>query len=313
MGVFNFALNVGGTIGQNIGTGTATPVPFGLALASAPSLAAFTLADAFDDGEPDLFRALRWDYGLCERLYGRDFEMENILAWARDGRKAATARLVTGEGGAGKTRLAAELARILNDEGWTAGFLPRSGAMQFHYEKGLFLIYDYPEEQGDRTKLLLEKIAEMKPTDAPVRVLFLSRRDFDTWQNEALSLEGRFGRQAVAAPGPLVLAQALALIEEAARRFADAAGMPHPDLSGAAAWLEQSDTHRMPLFSSAAAIHAVLAPGEPFGLDGAALMRDLARRELRRVRQASRTLGIGEYGLERLLALAVLGDGLPAH
>jgi tetratricopeptide (TPR) repeat protein len=182
--------------------------------------------------------------------------------------------------------------------------------MQFQYEKGLFLIYDYPEEQGDRTRLLFEKIAEMKSTDAPVRVLFLSRRGFDTWQNEALMLEGRFGRQAVAAPGPLVLAEALALVEEATRRFAAAAGMARPDLSGAAEWLEQSDTHRMPLFSSAAAIHAVLAPGEPFGLDGAALMRDLARRELRRVRQASPALGIGEYGLERLLALGVLGDGL---
>jgi hypothetical protein len=70
------------------------------------------------------------------------------------------------------------------------------------------------------------------------------------------------------------------------RRFAAAAGRACPNLSGAAAWLEQSDTHRMPLFSSAAAIHAVLAPGEPFGLDGAALMRDLAHRELRHVRQA---------------------------
>jgi Protein of unknown function DUF45 len=51
-----------------------------------------------------------------------------------------------------------------------------------------------------------------------------------------------------------------------------AAGMPRPNLSGAARWLERSDIHRMPLFASAAAIHAVLAAGKPFGLDGAELM-----------------------------------------
>jgi hypothetical protein len=71
----------------------------------------------------------------------------------------------------------------------------------------------------------IEKIAEMKATDVPVRVLFLSRRDFGTWQNEALTLEGRFGKQAVAAPGPLMFGEALALVDEAARRFADAAGL----------------------------------------------------------------------------------------
>jgi hypothetical protein len=105
VGVFsvNIALNMGGSTRQEIGIGAATPVSFGLPLATEPSLATFTLADAFEDGEPNLFAALRWDYGLCERLYGRDVEMENLLSWARSGPKAATARLVTGEGGAGKT------------------------------------------------------------------------------------------------------------------------------------------------------------------------------------------------------------------
>jgi hypothetical protein len=188
--------------------------------------------------------------------------------------------------------------------------MPRSDAVQFKFEKGLFLIYDYPEEQGDRTRLLFEKIAEMKATDAPIRVLFLSRRGFEIWRNEALLLEARFGKQAIAAPGPLVLVDALALVEEAAHRFADAARMSRPNLSGAAEWLERSDIHRMPLFASAVAIHAVLAADKPFAFDGAQLMYELARRELRRVCNVSQTLGLGKWGLERLLALAVLGDGL---
>jgi hypothetical protein len=301
MGVVNFAFTVGGTSQQVIGAGVAAPVSFGLAPATEPSLDTFALADAFDSGEPDLFRVLRWDYGLCETLYGRDTERNKILDWAQSGPRAATARLLTGEGGAGKTRLAAKVARRLKENGWTAGFLPRMDTMQFHFDKGLFLICDYPEEQVDRTKQLFEKIADMKATDAPVRVLFLSRRDFGTWHNEALTLEGRFGKQAIAAAGPLMLGEALALVDEAASRFADAADLTCPDLSGAADWLEKDDIHRLPLFASAAAVHAVLASREPFGLDGAALMYDLARRELRRVRKASCEVGVGEYGLERLL------------
>ena len=81
------------------------------------------LAEAFEDGEPHYFSLLRWNYRLVETLYGRERDLEEILKWAESSPNRPSARLITGEGGAGKTRLAATVAQILRDRGWTAGFI----------------------------------------------------------------------------------------------------------------------------------------------------------------------------------------------
>ena len=143
----NFAITLFGKIHQVI-VGEAAPANFGLPAPHKPLLDEFSLQDAFEGGEPDLFRALRWDHGLVETLYGRKDDLAAIKAWANSGGNTASVRLVTGEGGIGKTRLAAAAARELKEEGWTAGFLPHSDTAQFEAgKKKLFLILDYPEEQ----------------------------------------------------------------------------------------------------------------------------------------------------------------------
>ncbi len=306
-----FAFSFGGNIAQANGAGGGVPSPTGMPPATQPVLPAHSLAEAFEDGEPDLFRVLRWDYGLVETLYGRDAERQAILEWARSPTQAATVRLVTGEGGAGKTRLAATVARELRAEGWTAGFLPRSEAVLFDVDPpGLFLILDYPEEQPVRTHALLARLADWQDGPYPIRLLLLSRRSAQAWEREAEVMEGRFARQAVAVPDSLAQADALGLIKEAVGNFAQEAGCALPDLSTAADWLARSPENALPLFAAAAAVHAVLAPDDPFGLGGGDLLRDLARRERRRVHHASKAVGLGDAGLERLLALAVLADGL---
>ena len=83
-----------------------------------------------------------------------------------------------------------------------------------------------------------------------------------------------------------------------------------PDLAGATRWLETSPLHRLPLYAMAAAIHAVLSPMEAFGLGGGELLKNLALREIERVGRTSESLGLGRKGLEHLLALGVLADGL---
>src|SRR5262249_30749809 len=108
----NFALKLFGDTHQVI-VNTTSPAAFGLPGPTAPLLPQFSLEDAFEDGQPDLFRALRWDHGLVEKLYGRAEDLAAIIRWAEAGGNTATARLVTGEGGAGKTRLAAVAAAHL--------------------------------------------------------------------------------------------------------------------------------------------------------------------------------------------------------
>jgi hypothetical protein len=306
----NFGFSLVGNIHQVI-INTENSDKFGLPRASEPILNSFTLDQAFEGTEIDIFRALRWDYGLVETLYGRDEHLSAIINWAEGGSIAATARLVTGEGGSGKTRLAAAAANALRKRGWTAGFLPQTEAIQFQVgERGLLLIFDYPEEQIERTRALLRKLAELRNAPYPLRVLFLSRRSFAEWEEETDILEGRFGRQAIAVPSMLPSDRCLALIGEAAHNLAKHMSRPIPDLKGAEKWLNTSALHRLPLFATAAAIHAVLAPTEAFGIDGSELIHDLVRRERRRVRETSLSLGLGESGLATLLAFAVLADGL---
>jgi Tetratricopeptide repeat len=303
---FNVSIAAGTVIIQSPSSGAPRPV------LAEPSLAWFPLADALEESGPNLFSLLRWDFRLAATLHGRDDDLQKILAWCRSGSNTPTARLITGPGGVGKTRLAATAAEKLRLEGWSAGFLPASSDlvnMNFG-SKGLFLILDYPEEQPERTRAVLATLAELATSPYPLRVVFLSRRSFAQWEPEALALKGRFGKQQLAAPDPLSVEQGVALIGEAAGNFAELVGRPVPDLRGARAWLERSPMHRLPLYATAAAVHAVLSPNEMFGLSGAELVRQLALREGERARTTSRALGLGDEGLPRFLALGILADGL---
>jgi len=70
----------------------------------------------------EIFNLLRWSTRLSQQLIGRDREKQDLLDWAGSGRDLRI-RLLTGPGGAGKTRLAAELSESLRQAGWQAGFI----------------------------------------------------------------------------------------------------------------------------------------------------------------------------------------------
>jgi hypothetical protein len=67
-------------------------------------------------GPFEIFNLLRW----TSQLIGRDRGKQDLLSWATTGR-GLRIRLLSGPGGAGKTRLAAELAQSLRDDGWHPG------------------------------------------------------------------------------------------------------------------------------------------------------------------------------------------------
>ena len=84
IGQRNFGFSLVGGVQQFI-TNCARPAEFGLPAASEPLLPWHKLSEAFEDGEPNLLQALRWDYGLVETLYGREQDEKAIVDWAKGG------------------------------------------------------------------------------------------------------------------------------------------------------------------------------------------------------------------------------------
>ncbi|WP_033339594.1 S1 family peptidase [Catenuloplanes japonicus] len=117
-------------------------------------------------------------------------ELADLLAWARDRSPGVpVARLLTGPGGAGKTRLALEIAGQLHADGWIAGILPPDNAerlqpvadaIQEATGRGhrVFLALDYVEGYGREIGWLISRI----PPDQ-VRILLLARSAGAWWNN----------------------------------------------------------------------------------------------------------------------------------
>jgi hypothetical protein len=148
----------------------------GSAEASEPSLPWRDLPN-----DPDaVFALLSWRARLTP-LVGRKKDQDTLLQWARQGRNARI-RLLSGPGGIGKSRLAAEVTEALRGDGWTAGFIrPNDPVVVPLRRAGLFLIVDYPEEQPDEVRTLLREVASRELRDTPLRLLLLSRQGGDRW------------------------------------------------------------------------------------------------------------------------------------
>jgi tetratricopeptide (TPR) repeat protein len=124
---------------------------------------------------------------------GRNAELSTLRRWCEDD-AVGPVRLVTGGGGAGKTRLALELRRLLEAQGWRCAEVDSGNeANALSAERGaagrrrLLLVVDYADAREGLAGLL-DSIAR---DPGRVRVLLLARQAGEWWQR----LEG--GRQAV--------------------------------------------------------------------------------------------------------------------
>ncbi|MGV9778331.1 tetratricopeptide repeat protein, partial [Streptosporangium sp. NPDC003464] len=148
---------------------------------------------------------------------GRERELGELLAWCADA-EAERLRLVTGPGGVGKSRLAAELARRLG-KGWgvvevaddtEAAALERWRAAS---AGRVLLIVDYAETRTGLAGLLREVAGD---TGRRVRVVLLARSAGEWWRQ--LGAESARVRQMVAAAG----ASGMELAEQVQAGLSDA-------------------------------------------------------------------------------------------
>ena len=185
-------------------------------------------------------------------------ELAGLLGWcAASGRVAV--RLVTGSGGAGKTRLALRLGQELAGNGWQPLWVPRgregeAAAAVRELGQPCVLVADYAETR-DGLGALLGEVAGWEGPD--LRILLLARGSGEWWQNLAANTEDRVARLLGAPPvtlGPLSPPGGQAeLFSEALTAFAGKLGVARP-----AARLVLDGPEPVVLVVHAAALLAVL-------------------------------------------------------
>ena len=256
---------------------------------------------------------LNWRTRLAD-LEGRDTYKTELIDWAKQPERGVLGRFVTGEGGVGKTRLAAEVANALRSANWAAGFVDlNSPGSYFAKKAGTLVLIDYPEERREGVRTLLENLSRVE-TENRIRLLFLSRRGWDVWQQEIAGADGAinfFDKKGIALP-PLAGETAYAIFQSAQKRLAhekkvDPQPINEKDFTD---WLNHNAIHHRPLFLVAAAIHSVLHPEvSVITLSGREVVEALAERELARLADEGVAAGMTPEALPRLAAFAAIrGD-----
>ena len=249
-------------------------------------------------------------------------ELGELRGWCRAPGHIAV-RLVTGEGGAGKTRLATQLARDMEDDGWQVLWVPpgvEPGAVGAARRDGrpALLLVDEADARTTVVRLLTEVAADVDGPD--LRVMLLARSAGDWWYELVIGTGSRVGDLLTAAPpiqlGPLARGTAQEEVFDAAvAEFAAKLNVTRP-----AATLTLSDPDAVVLVVHTAALSAVLdhiapASGEQ-PRSSTKVLDSLLRREARYGAQAAdaRGLDLDAARQRRAVAAACLigADSEPA-
>ena len=201
---------------------------------------------------------LQWKSRLVDPLVGREAELRQLMSWA-EAEAPVRALLVTGEGGVGKSRLAADLAESLVKKGWDAGFVKlEHNAAYLPNRGGRLLIVDYPEENLKACLDLLEQVD--RDLDQGTRIILLSRRDSSFWAPLVTRVARLFDAPEMRLE-PLGVEASIEVFEKAKARVPRSSEEPAPVSAEAVrSWLVGSEERMRPLFTIAAAIQSVRDP-----------------------------------------------------
>ena len=163
---------------------------------------------------------------------------------------------------------------------------------------------------------MLQGAGALERPPAKIRLLLVSRQPLSWWLDDIIAARAsELCDSQESTVGPLDAAATCALMHQAATRLAKLPGTTQPTLDDAAiaAWHARNPTlHGLPLFATAAAVHAVLDRAATFELAGEDIIGALVRRERMRLEHAGQNAGWGAEAASRLHALAAVRDGLDA-
>jgi hypothetical protein len=124
-------------------------------------------------------------YTLFTPLIGREQEISSLNEFLEDDRSLLV-RVITGDGGTGKTRLALELCEQANSRGWDAGFASRSELHKltsgmdigaWEWKKPTLIVVDYAAQHADLLRRWLDDLTERTTSHTiPLRMLLLERK-----------------------------------------------------------------------------------------------------------------------------------------
>lgn len=185
-------------------------------------------------------------------------ELDELLAWCGTGERLRI-RLMTGDGGAGKTRLALRLCDELTVKGWQPLWMNQgkelNAAEAIRNLGPCVLVVDYAENRDSLCSMLCDIVADTSVPD--VRVLLLARGTGEWWQRLISSSEERVAQLLSEPPimlGPLQVEGGPSLMfDEALAVFASKLGLARPDVQ-----LTLTDPEPLVLGVHAAALLAVL-------------------------------------------------------
>ncbi|MDN5872402.1 MAG: toll/interleukin-1 receptor domain-containing protein, partial [Nitrococcus sp.] len=250
---------------------------------------------------------LNWKSRLTPML-GREVELQALQQWAQEKAKISI-RMLIGEGGVGKTRLAFELAAQLQAQGWQAGEAQGLEGEWYTGSLGSLLIIDYPEQRPEQITALLEALALMPPPQRKLRVLLLGRNGnfLNKLPQAAQSLvTPHMALSGLASDDPA----SWDLFQQAWQRLHALKGQAVPTLPMTpetfAQWRGQADLRNRPLFILALAIRLMLDP-KATELGGKDIIRVLTQQyEVNRLKKEATKRSIDENALVVLRALAAL-------
>ncbi|MEO1093152.1 MAG: hypothetical protein AAFX81_21245, partial [Pseudomonadota bacterium] len=272
-------------------------------------------------------------------LVGRDDVRADLDAWLADDAPISV-RLVTGEGGSGKTRLAIDLCRGAEAGGWTAGFAATEEMARFHGQtnveawrpdKPVLVVVDYAATKGPVLQRWLTGLARMRslPEAGKLRLLLLERhgsRDGGWWQalTQFGGIEARRLQRMIDPPEPIGLMpiaaaddrrRVLAAVMAAASALDGREPPLAPPEPGADPWFDRRladpSADNSPLLLHMAALAAVQArQAHKLDRSRTELALELADQEILRLRKLAENRGVGPALFQHLVAAVTVEGGV---
>ena len=265
-------------------------------------------------------------------LVGRDEEMASLLQFVKDDSpRDIRARVLTGGGGSGKTRLALELCHRIKAT-WNAGFVTTQALARFFkqqdasdwgWQKPTLIVFDYAAAHAAVLTQWLTELQDRPPPPHPLRLLLLERHaDVDSGWHQAVFSPGGWGhlrkRELLDPPEPVAIrslpkpADRLAILSAVVERCAPELLEKLVNEPALPQQLSQSPWGGDPLYLAMAAL-TIARSGDTSALrlGRTDLALEVAGHEQQRLRQLANSHGLDANLLEHLCACITLAQGMP--